>query len=89
MEGLNNLGSLLEIVARMAEIENNPDSLVVGTPSKGGETKVYGNFLRLDEFKRKIENQEKARLYDLELRRRAEAGDLTYDSVFPGDETDG
>ncbi|MCK9602981.1 MAG: hypothetical protein M0R66_01160 [Candidatus Omnitrophica bacterium] len=35
--------------------EANPDSIEIGSPSKGGVIKVYGNYARADEFKKKIE----------------------------------
>ena len=37
-------------------IYDNPDSIEIGTPSKGGAIKVYGNFAEIDAFKRKIDN---------------------------------
>jgi hypothetical protein len=35
-------------------VNDNPDSLEIGTPSKGGAIKVYGNFEDADAFERKI-----------------------------------
>jgi hypothetical protein len=35
-------------------INDNPDSLEIGTPGKGGAIKVYGNFAEPDAFKAKI-----------------------------------
>jgi hypothetical protein len=35
-------------------INDNPDSLDIGTAGKGGNIKVYGNFLNSEEFKAKI-----------------------------------
>ena len=35
-------------------INQNPDSIEIGTPSKGGAIKVYGDFNKPDEFKTKI-----------------------------------
>jgi len=36
-------------------INDNPDSLEIGTPSKGGAVKIYGNFNNEEEFKAKID----------------------------------
>jgi hypothetical protein len=44
-------------------INDNPDSLEIGTPAKGGVIKVYGSFSRLEEFKAKIDEAMKARKY--------------------------
>ena len=37
-------------------IHENPDSLEIGAPSKGGAIKVYGDFSNPEAFKQKIEN---------------------------------
>ena len=37
-------------------INENPDSLEIGTPSKGGAVKIYGDFLNPIEFETKITN---------------------------------
>lgn len=37
-------------------INENPDSLDIGTPSKGGNIKIYGDFNNMDAFQKKIEN---------------------------------
>ena len=37
-------------------INENPDSLEIGTPAKGGSIKVYGNFDNPEAFKKKIDN---------------------------------
>lgn len=44
-------------------ISENPDSIEIGTPSKGGALKVYGNFANPDEFMMKIDNAVKVRAY--------------------------
>jgi len=44
-------------------IMENPDSLEIGTPAKGGGIKVYGNFLDMDSFKARIDNAIALRLY--------------------------
>ncbi len=41
----------------------NPDSIEIGTPSKGGAIKVYGNFTEPDDFKKKIDNAIEVRKY--------------------------
>ena len=35
---------------------DSPDSIDIGTASKGGGIKVYGNYLRMEEFKKKVDN---------------------------------
>ena len=42
---------------------DNPDSLEIGTPSKGGAIKVYGNFNSNEEFKQKIKKAFEVRDY--------------------------
>ena len=37
-------------------VNDNPDSLTLGTPGKTGEVKIYGNFNDLEAFKAKIDN---------------------------------
>ena len=37
-------------------INENPDSLEIGTPSKGGAIKVYGDFNKPEEFEKKLIN---------------------------------
>ena len=44
-------------------ITENPDSLEIGTPSKGGAIKVYGNFSDKEIFKTKIDNALELRSY--------------------------
>ena len=44
-------------------INDSPDSLEIGTPSKGGSIKVYGNYKNPDEFKAKIDNAKGVRDY--------------------------
>ena len=44
-------------------INENPDSLEISTPSKGGGIKVYGDFSKMDEFKAKIDNAIEVRKY--------------------------
>lgn len=44
-------------------VTENPDSLEIGTPSKGGVIKVYGNFSEKEIFKVKIDNALELRNY--------------------------
>ena len=44
-------------------INENPDSLEIGTPSKGGAIKVYGNYNEPDSFKKKLDNAISVREY--------------------------
>jgi len=44
-------------------INDNPDSLEIGTPSKGGAVKIYGDFNKPDEFKKKIDEAKEVRKY--------------------------
>lgn len=37
-------------------INDNPDSLEIGTPAKGGAIKVYGNYADPEEFEAKLNN---------------------------------
>lgn len=44
-------------------VHENPDSIELGTPSKGGAVKVYGDFNKPDEFMKKIDNAAEVRKY--------------------------
>ena len=44
-------------------INENPDSITRGTPSKGAEIKVYGDYSKPEEFKSKIDNAIEVRKY--------------------------
>lgn len=37
-------------------INENPDSIEIGTPAKGGAIKVYGSFDDTEAFKKRIKN---------------------------------
>lgn len=37
-------------------ITENPDSITLGSATKGAQIKVYGNFDEVDKFKAKIDN---------------------------------
>jgi len=45
------------------QINDNPDSLEIGTPAKGGATKIYGNFSDEESFKKKIDAAKKVKEY--------------------------
>ena len=44
-------------------ITENPDSIEIGTPAKGGAIKLYGNFDKPEEFNKKIDNAKKVKEY--------------------------
>ncbi len=44
-------------------INENPDSLEIGTPAKGGAIKVYGNFENKEVFKAKLDAAIEVRAY--------------------------
>ena len=44
-------------------INESADSLAIGSPTKGGAIKVYGNFNKPEEFKKKIDNAVEVRNY--------------------------
>lgn len=58
-------GAVLEY--RHIHISENPDSLEIGTPGKGGAIKVYGNFSDPDGFREKIQNAYELRKHAAEL----------------------
>jgi hypothetical protein len=45
------------------QVNDNPDSIEIGTPSKGGAIKVYGDFSKPEEFKKKISQAVEVRQY--------------------------
>ena len=45
------------------QITENPDSITIGSATKGSQIKVYGDFDKLDEFKAKIDNAREVRDY--------------------------
>lgn len=53
----------VEIVTIQRVIYDNPDSIELGTPSKSGAIKVYGDFNKPEEFKKKIDNAKEVRAY--------------------------
>lgn len=44
-------------------INDNPDSIEIGTPSKGGAVKVYGDCSNQEAFMKKIDNAATIRKY--------------------------
>jgi hypothetical protein len=44
------------ITKHIIEDSKNQDSLEIGTPSKGGAIKIYGDFNKKEEFKARIDN---------------------------------
>lgn len=50
-------------VAKHLTINENPDSIEIGSPSKGGAIKIYGNFNDLEAFKAKVRNAKELRTY--------------------------
>ena len=54
-------------------ITENPDSLEIGTPAKGGAIKIYGNFSFPESFEGKISNAFGVRKYANKLLNSEEA----------------
>lgn len=52
----------MEITTTIHKTEE-PDSIEIGTPSKGGAIKVYGNFCNVEAFQKKIDNAVLVREY--------------------------
>lgn len=44
-------------------VNENPDSIEIGTPSKGGAIKIYGDFADKETFKKKIDAAKEVREY--------------------------
>ena len=44
-------------------ITENPDSIEIGTPAKGGAVKIYGNFADEEAFKKKIDAAKEVKKY--------------------------
>ena len=44
-------------------ITENPDSITIGSATKGAQLKVYGNFDDLEKFKSKVDNARAVRDY--------------------------
>jgi hypothetical protein len=45
------------------QINDNPDSLEIGTPAKGGAIKIYGNYDDPESFKDKVDKAISVRLH--------------------------
>lgn len=44
-------------------VNDNPDSIEIGTPAKGGAIKIYGNFDDPEAFKKKIDVAKEVKQY--------------------------
>lgn len=44
-------------------VTENPDSIEIGSASKNAKVKIYGDFDKLEDFKKKIDNAVKVRKY--------------------------
>lgn len=44
-------------------VHENPDSFEIGTPGKAGTIKVYGDYSKPEEFKKKLEQAEEVRKF--------------------------
>ena len=44
-------------------VTEHPDSIEIGTPSKGGAIKIYGNFADKEAFKKKIDAAKEVKKY--------------------------
>ena len=45
------------------QVVENPDSIAIGSASKGSLVKIYGDFDKPEEFKKKISNAEEVKKY--------------------------
>ena len=45
------------------QIVENPDSIAIGSASKGSLVKIYGDFAKPEEFKKKIDNAKEVKEY--------------------------
>ena len=52
-----------KLIVEHKEAEKLQDSIEIGTAGKGGAIKVYGDFSKPEEFKAKIDNAIKLRIY--------------------------
>lgn len=52
-----------EKVSKILEIKENSDSIEIGSPSKGGAIKIYGDFSKPEVFRDKINNAKEIRQY--------------------------
>lgn len=44
-------------------VAENPDSITLGSATKGSQVKIYGDYSKLEEFKKKIDNAREVREY--------------------------
>ncbi len=59
-EGVNEVHTELSISQHVTE---NPDSITIGSATKGSQLKIYGDFSRPEEFKKKIDAAKEIRDY--------------------------
>ena len=52
-----------ESIQKHITVNENPDSIEIGTPSKGGAIKIYGNFDNKEAFKKRIDAAKEVREY--------------------------
>ncbi len=45
------------------QITENPDSITIGSATKGSQLKIYGDFSKPEEFKKKIDSAKEVREY--------------------------
>jgi len=53
----------MEETQKVLNITENPDSINIGSASKGGAVKVYGDMNKPEEFKKKIDNAKEVMEY--------------------------
>lgn len=53
----------MEDIIKHVHKNENPDSLEIGTPSKGGAIKIYGDYANAEEFKKKVDKAKEVRDY--------------------------
>lgn len=58
-----NKKKILEGLIALLGESDNPDSIEIGTPGKGGTVKIYGNFADPEGFKRKVDAAADVREY--------------------------
>jgi hypothetical protein len=61
LETLIEIQEILERGSLNRFVNDCPDSIEIGTPSKGGAIKLYGDFLKPEEFKAKIHRAQEVR----------------------------
>lgn len=61
MDGNNANNNATPSITR--HVHDNPDSIEIGTPSKGGAVKIYGDFTDPEAFKDKVEKAAEVRAF--------------------------